>query len=97
MESLYKRKGFSNVGITYKVGGAERPGFSRVTFVIDEGVLERLNKVKFFGNEFSHVCHDATHSLRCNGSNKCMKFKFSLNFTLSESVGLPRDEFLFKK
>lgn len=51
LESLYKRKGFSNVGITYKVGGAERPGFSRVTFVIDEGVLERLNKVKFFGNE----------------------------------------------
>ena len=52
LEELYKRKGFSNVGITYKVGGAERPGFSRVTFVVDEGVLERLNRVKFFGNEF---------------------------------------------
>ena len=51
LEALYKKKGFSNVGITYKVGGAERPGFSRVTFVVDEGVLERLNKVKFFGNE----------------------------------------------
>ena len=51
LEELYKRKGFSNVGITYKVGGAERPGFSRVTFVVDEGVLERLNRVKFFGNE----------------------------------------------
>lgn len=51
LEALYKKKGFSNVGITYKVGGAERPGFSRVTFVVDEGVLERLNRVKFFGNE----------------------------------------------
>ena len=51
LEDLYKRKGFSNVGITYKVGGAERPGFSRVTFVVDEGVLERLNKIKFYGNE----------------------------------------------
>ena len=51
LEALYKKKGFSNVGITYKVGGAERPGFSRVTFVVDEGVLERLSKVKFFGNE----------------------------------------------
>ena len=51
LEDLYKKKGFSNVGITYKVGGSERPGFSRVTFVVDEGVLERLNRVKFFGNE----------------------------------------------
>ncbi|MEC9327783.1 MAG: outer membrane protein assembly factor BamA [Verrucomicrobiota bacterium] len=51
LEDLYKRKGFSNVGITYKVDGAERPGFSRVTFVVDEGVLERLNKIKFYGNE----------------------------------------------
>ena len=51
LEDLYKKKGFSNVGITYKVGGSERPGFSRVTFVVDEGVMERLNKVKFFGNE----------------------------------------------
>lgn len=51
LEDTYKRKGYSNVGITYKVDGAQRPGFSRVTFVIDEGTLERLKKVKFYGNE----------------------------------------------
>ena len=51
LEDTYKKKGYSNVGITYKVDGAQRPGFSRVTFVVDEGALERLKKVKFFGNE----------------------------------------------
>ena len=51
LEDTYKKKGYSNVGITYKVDGAQRPGFSRVTFVIDEGALERLKKIKFFGNE----------------------------------------------
>ena len=51
LEATYKKKGYSNVGITYKVDGAQRPGFSRVTFVIDEGALERLKKVKFYGNE----------------------------------------------
>ena len=44
LEATYKKKGYSNVGITYKVDGAQRPGFSRVTFVIDEGALERLKK-----------------------------------------------------
>ena len=51
LEATYKKKGYSNVGITYKVDGAQRPGFSRVTFVVDEGTLERLKKVKFYGNE----------------------------------------------
>ncbi len=51
LEDYYKKKGFSNVGVTYKVDSAEQSGFSRVTFVINEGTKERLNKIRFYGNE----------------------------------------------
>ena len=51
LKDYYKKKGFSNVELTYKVDGAKQPGFSRVSFVINEGVHEKLNQVKFFGNE----------------------------------------------
>ena len=51
LKDYYKKKGFSNITLTYKVDGAEQPGFSRVSFIINEGVLEKLNQVKFFGNE----------------------------------------------
>ena len=45
LEDTYKKKGYSNVGITYKVDGAQRPGFSRVTFVIDEGGLVSAGEI----------------------------------------------------
>ena len=51
LRDYYKKKGFSNVELTYKVDGAKQPGFSRVSFVITEGVNEKLNQIKFFGND----------------------------------------------
>jgi outer membrane protein insertion porin family len=51
LEDYYKKKGFSDVSLSYRVDGAEQSGFSRVTFVINEGTKERLNKIRFYGNE----------------------------------------------
>lgn len=51
LEDYFKKKGFSDVALSYKVDSAEQAGFSRVTFVIDEGTKERLNKIRFYGNE----------------------------------------------
>lgn len=50
LEDYYKKKGFSDIGVTYTVAGAGQAGFSRVTFVVSEGTREKLHKVRFYGN-----------------------------------------------
>lgn len=55
LEELYRKKGFPDVGISYKVDQADS-GFSRVTFMIDEGDKALLRSVRFQGNtQFSEA------------------------------------------
>ncbi|MEZ5327407.1 MAG: outer membrane protein assembly factor BamA [Verrucomicrobiales bacterium] len=50
LQELYRKKGFPDVGISYKVEDGPDSGFSRVTFMIDEGDKALLRSVRFQGN-----------------------------------------------
>ena len=50
LEELYRKKGFPDVGISYKVEDGADTEFSRITFVIDEGDKALLRSVRFQGN-----------------------------------------------
>jgi outer membrane protein insertion porin family len=47
---LYKKKGYPDAIITYDVSASSRPGFARVTIIIDEGGRGVIHGVQFEGN-----------------------------------------------
>ncbi|MGI8603145.1 MAG: outer membrane protein assembly factor BamA [Verrucomicrobiales bacterium] len=50
IQELYQKRGFPDVGITYRQEKAADTGFTRVTFIINEGQRALLHKIRFEGN-----------------------------------------------
>lgn len=50
MQELYRKKGFSEATITYRIGAPTAEGYSTVYFTIDEGTQGVLRNVEFVGN-----------------------------------------------
>jgi outer membrane protein insertion porin family len=50
LQELYQKRGFPDVMITYRQEKAADTGFTRVTFIINEGERALLHKVRFEGN-----------------------------------------------
>ena len=50
LEEYYREKGYPDVDITYRVEKSPETGFSRVVFLVDEGIKALLNDVRFEGN-----------------------------------------------
>lgn len=50
MKELYRKKGFSEATITYRIGAPTAEGYSTVVFTIDEGTQGVLRNVEFVGN-----------------------------------------------
>jgi len=50
IQEMYKKKGFSEVTVTYRIGPATSEGYSKVIYSIDEGTQGVLRDVSFVGN-----------------------------------------------
>jgi len=50
IQDMYRKKGFSEVTVTYRIGAATSEGYSKVIFTIDEGTQGVLRDVSFVGN-----------------------------------------------
>ena len=56
IEEHYRGFGYPDVVVTHRMQATERPGFSDLIFVIDEGVKSEVRKIRFEGNQaFSSV------------------------------------------
>ena len=51
IQEHYRKKGYPEVYVEYKIGAPNKQGFSTLTFIIDEGGQGVLRKVEFVGNE----------------------------------------------
>jgi outer membrane protein insertion porin family len=50
MQDLYRKKGFSEATVTYRIGAPSAEGYSTVIFTVDEGTQGVLRKIEFVGN-----------------------------------------------
>lgn len=50
MQELYRKKGFSEATITYRIGAPTPEGYSTVFFTVDEGTQGVLRNIEFVGN-----------------------------------------------
>ena len=50
IEDLYAKRGFGAVRVSYRIDPLEQEGFSRVTFVVDEGDRSLVRRIRFEGN-----------------------------------------------
>lgn len=50
IEDLYAKRGFGAARVSYRIDPIEQEGFSRVTFVIDEGDRSLVSRIRFEGN-----------------------------------------------
>lgn len=50
MKELYRKKGFSEATVTYRIGAPTAEGYSKVIYTIDEGTQGVLRNVDFVGN-----------------------------------------------
>lgn len=51
IQEMYRKKGFSEATVTYRIGAPSAEGYSRVVFTIDEGTQGVLRNIEFVGNE----------------------------------------------
>ena len=50
MQEMYRKKGFSEATITYRIAAPSAEGYSKVVFTIEEGTQGVLRNVEFVGN-----------------------------------------------
>ena len=50
IQEMYRKKGFSEATVTYRIGAPSADGFSTVVYTIDEGTQGILRDVQFVGN-----------------------------------------------
>ncbi|MDF1823077.1 MAG: outer membrane protein assembly factor BamA [Verrucomicrobiales bacterium] len=50
MQEMYRKKGFSEATVTYRIGAPTAEGYSTVVYTIDEGTQGVLRNVDFVGN-----------------------------------------------
>lgn len=50
IQDMYRKKGFSEATVTYRIGAPSAEGYSDVIFTIDEGTQGVLRNVEFVGN-----------------------------------------------
>jgi len=50
IQEMYRKKGFSEATVTYRIGAPDASGFSTVVFTINEGTQGVLRDVQFVGN-----------------------------------------------
>lgn len=50
MQEMYRKKGFSESTVTYRIGAPTAEGYSTVIFTIDEGTQGVLRNIEFVGN-----------------------------------------------
>lgn len=50
MQEMYRKKGFSEATVTYRIGAPSAEGYSTVIFTVDEGTQGVLRNVEFVGN-----------------------------------------------
>lgn len=50
MQEMYRKKGFSEATVTYRIGAPSAEGYSTVVFTIDEGTQGVLRNIEFVGN-----------------------------------------------
>ncbi len=50
MQEMYRKKGFSEATVTYRIGAPTAEGYSTVIFTVDEGTQGVLRNVEFVGN-----------------------------------------------
>ncbi|HUF63296.1 MAG TPA: outer membrane protein assembly factor BamA [Verrucomicrobiales bacterium] len=50
IEEIYRKRGYSDISVSYRIEQDPRPGFSRVIFFIEEGQRNRLRSILFQGN-----------------------------------------------
>lgn len=50
MQEMYRKKGFSEATITYRIGAPTSEGYSKVVYTINEGTQGVLGSVEFIGN-----------------------------------------------
>lgn len=50
MQEMYRKKGFSEATVTYRIGAPTAEGYSKVYYMIDEGTQGVLRDVQFVGN-----------------------------------------------
>jgi len=51
IQKLYRKKGFSEATVTYRIGAPSAQGYSKVAFNVTEGTQGVLREVEFVGNE----------------------------------------------
>jgi len=50
MQDMFRKKGFSEATVTYRIGAPSAEGYSTVIFTIDEGTQGVLRNIEFVGN-----------------------------------------------
>lgn len=50
IQEMYRKKGFSEATVTYRIGAPTAEGYSTVVFTIDEGTQGVLRNIEFVGN-----------------------------------------------
>ncbi|MBP82921.1 MAG: outer membrane protein assembly factor BamA [Verrucomicrobiales bacterium] len=50
IQKLYRKKGFSEATVSYRIGAPTAEGYSTVVFAIDEGIQGVIRNVEFVGN-----------------------------------------------
>lgn len=50
MQEMYRKKGFSEATVTYRIGAPTAEGYSKVYYMVDEGTQGVLRDVQFVGN-----------------------------------------------
>lgn len=50
MQEMYRKKGFSEATVTYRIGAPTDEGYSTVVFTVDEGTQGVLRNIEFVGN-----------------------------------------------
>lgn len=50
IQEIYRKKGFSEATVSYRIGAPSAEGYSKVVFTIDEGTQGVLRNVEFVGN-----------------------------------------------
>lgn len=50
IQEMYRKKGFSEATVTYRIGAPTAEGYSKVFFTIDEGTQGVLRNIEFVGN-----------------------------------------------
>ena len=50
MQEMYRKKGFSESTVTYRIGAPTAEGYSTVIFTVDEGTQGVLRNIEFVGN-----------------------------------------------